>query len=244
MDDLGSLCSEDKKAAAGPSIFCASWRATRRRPSIAACSGEVTTEYLRVSRPPYAVDPLDEKLVRQARAKGVSARLLIESGTLDEHHRRRLVEYASAGVDIRQAPSLPLKLALFDCRNGLIALLDPVISKPTWTSLVFDHPGLGEAMKHLFEDRWERAMEIRRPAQCNPVREQGNDSPGQSHGFSAVRRLVPPLLRQDFAHRVNPAVHVSKYVRITSSPISPRPKTSSGPPAAAARRRSSAARAR
>ena len=22
------------------------------------------------------------------------------------------------------------------------------------TSLVFDHPGLGEAMKHLFEDRW------------------------------------------------------------------------------------------
>ena len=43
---------------------------------------------------------------------------------------------------------------------GLIALLDPVVSKPTWTSLVFEHAGLGEAMKHLFEDRWLRAAEF------------------------------------------------------------------------------------
>jgi hypothetical protein len=106
------------------------------------------------------VDPLDEKLVRQARLNGVSCRLLIETGTLDEPHRQRLGEYAAAGVGIRQAPSLPLKLALFDGRSGLIALLDPVISKPTWTSLVFEHAGLGEAMKHLFEDRWLRAAEF------------------------------------------------------------------------------------
>jgi len=121
---------------------------------------DVKTEYLEFSRPPYAVDPLDEMLVRQARANGVSCRLLIETGSLDEPHRQRLSEYAGAGVEIRQAPSLPLKLALFDCRNGMIALLDPVISKPTWTSLVFEHPGLGEAMKHLFEDRWQRAADF------------------------------------------------------------------------------------
>jgi hypothetical protein len=122
--------------------------------------GEVRIEYLEFSRPPYAVDPLDEQLVKQARAHGVSCRLLIESGTLDANQRQRLTEYAAAGVEIRQAPSLPMKLACFDGRNGLIALLDPVISKPTWTSLVFDHAGLGEAMKHLFEDRWHRASEF------------------------------------------------------------------------------------
>lgn len=126
--------------------------------------GEVRAEYLEFSRPPYAVDPLDEMLVKQARGKGISCRLLIESGTLDEHHRQRLSDYASAGVEIRQASSLPLKLALFDGRNGLIALLDPVISKPAWTSLVFEHAGLGEAMKHLFEDRWQRATEFVEPA--------------------------------------------------------------------------------
>jgi HTH-type transcriptional regulator, sugar sensing transcriptional regulator len=125
---------------------------------------EVSGEYLEFSRPPYAVDPLDEMLVRQARSNGVSCRLLIETGTLDEHHRHRLGEYGTAGVEIRQAPSLPLKLALFDGRSGLIALLDPVISKPTWTSLVFEHAGLGEAMKHLFEDRWQRAAQFREQA--------------------------------------------------------------------------------
>lgn len=122
--------------------------------------GEVRTEYLEFSRPPYAVDPLDEQLVKQARANGVCCRLLIETGTLDVNQRQRLSEYAAAGVEIRQAASLPMKLACFDGRNGLIALLDPVISKPTWTSLVFDHAGLGEAMKHLFEDRWQRAAEF------------------------------------------------------------------------------------
>ena len=50
-----------------------------------------------------------------------------------------------------------MKLALFDCTRGLIALLDPVITKPAWTALVFDHAGLGEAMKGLFVDHWQRA---------------------------------------------------------------------------------------
>jgi len=160
MEDLNGLYSEGKggrgtldflRIVAEPAQTAAEYR---------RMLGEVTTEYLEFSRPPYAVDPLDEMLVRQARMNGVSCRLLIESGTLDEPHRQRLTEYATAGVEIRQAASLPLKLALFDGRQGLIALLDPVISKPTWTSLVFEHAGLGEAMKHLFEGRWQRAAEF------------------------------------------------------------------------------------
>ena len=118
--------------------------------------GDVKEEYLEFSRPPYAIDPLDEQLVKQARRRGVVCRLLIESGSLDRVHNQRLQEYAASGVEIRQAPSLPMKLALFDCTRGLIALLDPVITKPTWTALVFDHAGLGEAMKGLFADHWQR----------------------------------------------------------------------------------------
>lgn len=119
---------------------------------------EVQSEYMEFSRPPYAVDPLDEQLVKQARARGVRCRLLLQAGSLDEPHRQRLEEYEHAGVEVRLADSLPLKLALFDCRVGLIALLDPVITCPTWTSVLFDHAGLGEAMKGLFEDRWRRAQ--------------------------------------------------------------------------------------
>jgi hypothetical protein len=164
MDDLSGLYSEGKGGRGTLDFLRIVAEPTQTAAEYRRMLAEVKAEYLEFSRPPYAVDPLDEMLVKQARGNGVSCRLLIESGTLDDHHRQRLVEYATAGVEIRQASYLPLKLALFDCRNGLIALLDPVISKPTWTSLVFDHPGLGEAMKHLFEDRWERAMEFGEPA--------------------------------------------------------------------------------
>ena len=50
-----------------------------------------------------------------------------------------------------------MKMALFDGRLGLIALLDPVVTKPTWTSVIFEHEGMAEAMKGLFEDYWRRA---------------------------------------------------------------------------------------
>jgi hypothetical protein len=118
---------------------------------------DVKNEYVEFSRPPYAVDPLDEQLVRQARDRGVQCRLLIEGGTLDDDHRHRLAEYAALGVEVRQIDSLPMKLAVFDGEQGMIALLDPVITKPTWTSVIFEHSALGEAMRGLFESHWRRA---------------------------------------------------------------------------------------
>ena len=126
--------------------------------------GQVEREYLEFSRPPYAVDPLDEQLVRKARRRGVVCRLLIEESALDEVHRRRLDEYSGAGIEIRRIPSLPMKLALFDGARGLLALLDPVITRPSWTSVVFEHTGMAEAMRMLFEEYWRRAQQLSEPA--------------------------------------------------------------------------------
>lgn len=121
---------------------------------------EVRQEYLEFSRPPYAVDPLDEQLVKQARESGVACRLLLEAGQIDEPHRRRLQEYREAGVEIRQTDSLPMKLAVFDARCGMLALLDPVVTRPSWTAVVFEHEGMGEAMKGLFEAHWRQGSEL------------------------------------------------------------------------------------
>ena len=121
---------------------------------------EMKTEYLEFSRPPYAVDPLDEMLVKQAAQRGANCRLIIESGSVDESHLQRMAEYQSSGVGVRQAERLPLKLALFDGCRGLVALLDPVVTRRAWTSVVFDHEGFGEAMKGLFEGHWQRAREL------------------------------------------------------------------------------------
>ena len=113
-------------------------------------------EYLEFSRPPYAVDPAGRKAGQAGRrSSGVACRLLLEAASLDDEHRQRLSEYVAAGVDVRMADSLPMKLALFDGQYGMIALLDPVITRPTWTAVVFHHEGMGEAMKGLFEDHWQ-----------------------------------------------------------------------------------------
>ncbi len=121
---------------------------------------DVEHEYLEFSRPPYAVDPLEEQMVRQAAGRGVVCRLLFEAGAFEADYHRRLAEQRTAGVEVREVASLPLKMALFDGHKGIFALLDPVITKPTWTSLLFDHPGLGEAVRGLFEERWKRAKEL------------------------------------------------------------------------------------
>jgi sugar-specific transcriptional regulator TrmB len=121
---------------------------------------EVRQEYLEFSRPPYAVDPLDEKLVKQACANGVACRLLLEETALDDEHRQRLTDYKAAGVEVRVADSLPMKLAVFDGQAGMMALLDPVITRPTWTAVVFNHEGMGEAMKGLFGERWNRGRSL------------------------------------------------------------------------------------
>src|SRR5688572_13020039 len=118
--------------------------------------GSATAEYLEFSRPPYAVDPLEEQLVKEACLRGVRCRLLLQGGRLDDKHRQRLVDYQAAGIEVRQIESLPMKLALFDGQRGMIALLDPLVTKPTWTAVIFDHPGMSEAMQGLFEEYWGR----------------------------------------------------------------------------------------
>lgn len=122
---------------------------------------EAKHEYLEFSRPPYAVDPLDEKLVKQAIERGVICRLLVEHSTVDEEHKKRLNELAHAGVEIRDSENLPMKLAVFDGSFGLVALLDPVLTKPTWTAVVFDHAGFAEGMRALFQNHWKPAKKLR-----------------------------------------------------------------------------------
>jgi HTH-type transcriptional regulator, sugar sensing transcriptional regulator len=118
---------------------------------------EVEADYLEFSRPPYAVDPLDEQLVKKACQRGVACRLLVEAGSLDSDHLAHIGEFIGLGVQVREFANLPMKLALFDGRRGMIALLDPVITRPTWTTVLFEHEGLAEAMKGLFENYWSRS---------------------------------------------------------------------------------------
>ncbi len=140
----------------------------------------VAREFCEFSRPPFAVDPLDEQLVKESAARGVRCRLLIEAGPIDEVHRERLDDYRAHGVQIRFLDRLPLKLALFDARLGLVALLDPVLTRPSWTAVVFDHEGFAEAMAGLFETYWNRGH--------NEPDSQGSEAPEDAFDWANQTR--------------------------------------------------------
>ncbi len=121
---------------------------------------EAREEYLEFSRPPYAAAPLETELLMNASRRGVSCRILVEPAFLEVVHGDRRDSYESIGVELRLIERLPMKLAVFDRLRGMIALLDPVVTRPSWTSVLFDHPGMGQAMRGLFEDYWRRAKPV------------------------------------------------------------------------------------
>lgn len=117
---------------------------------------EVRGEYLEFSRPPYAAAPVERDLLRQAVQRGVACRVLVEEMPAGEPDGD-LSTLRDVGVELRLSKSLPMKMAVFDGEKGMIALLDPVVTRPTWATVVFDHAGLGQAMKGLFEEYWSRS---------------------------------------------------------------------------------------
>lgn len=119
----------------------------------------VASTYDEFVQPPFAVNALDERLLESAAGRGVHCRLLIDSALTDRDQRTRLAGQGDFGVEVRFLDNLPLKLALFDVNSGLIALPDPVQTKPSWTSVVFEHKGFAEAMSGLFENYWCRALQ-------------------------------------------------------------------------------------
>jgi sugar-specific transcriptional regulator TrmB len=161
MEDLAAAYSESQEERGTLDYLHIVGEPTQSATLYRRMIADAKSEYLEFSRPPFAVDPIDSvETVVEASRRGVSCRLLADPSILDDTRLARLRECAAAGVQVRQVALVPLKLALFDGCRGLIALLDPVITKPAWTSLVFDHPGLGEAMRGLFEEHWKRSLVI------------------------------------------------------------------------------------
>ena len=78
----------------------------------------------------------------------------------DAAERERLSGLGELGAEVRVAERLPMKLALFDSRRGMISLDDPVVSHPQITALVFEHESLAAAMRALFDDFWNRGLPI------------------------------------------------------------------------------------
>lgn len=118
-------------------------------------------ELLVFVRPPYSwtagsVNPF----IVEALARGVDARVLYEATELGnpdaEGFRREIAAYHAAGVHARVVEHLPIKLAVFDRRAALIALMDSA-DTPYPTFLLVEHEGFASFLGEAFDTRWDGA---------------------------------------------------------------------------------------
>src|SRR5438128_5183025 len=86
IDDLSAAYSEGKGGRGTLDFLRIVTEPTQTAAEYRRMLSEVKSEYVEFSRPPYAVDPLDEQLVKQARQSGGLCRLRIESAVPDESH--------------------------------------------------------------------------------------------------------------------------------------------------------------
>ena len=83
-----------------------------------------------------------------AHARGVACRVLADDADVVRRCRE-------AGIEVRDNARVPVKMVVADGR-GLLVLADPVTTRPQWTGVFFEHAGMAEALKIVFENSWRQ----------------------------------------------------------------------------------------
>src|ERR1035441_4427319 len=101
IEDLKSLYSEGRGGRGTLDFLRIVSEPTQTAAEYRRMLAEVKREYVEFSRPPYAVDPLDEQLVKQAGSGGEGCPRRQDRGSVDDEHRQRLADYVAAGIEVR-----------------------------------------------------------------------------------------------------------------------------------------------
>lgn len=104
---------------------------------------------------PFAQDPLTlGSYEKEAVERGVEVRCIVES-----NQTQRAIDLCQAGIDVRIAAELPMKLIVSDDNAAICALRDPITGKQSITSIRIAHPDFVRAMRLLFETIWPTGVE-------------------------------------------------------------------------------------
>jgi len=124
-------------------------------------------EVLVFNKAPYswASGPVNPAVL-DALARGVDARAIYEAGPLYHpdagEFRREHEAYMAAGVRGVVVDELPLKLAVFDRKAVLTAVVDQALSAPGYpTALLIEHPAYAAASAATFEHHWAQGHPYR-----------------------------------------------------------------------------------
>ncbi len=119
------------------------------------------------SRPPYSFKSDDEvkaqlEVESEVLKKGVECWSIYEipEGSKEKKWLFRQIDFAvKAGEKARVVKRLPLKMAIFDERIVMITLEDPILKRPSITTLCIQHESLARTLKIVFDKLWEEGKD-------------------------------------------------------------------------------------
>lgn len=124
------------------------------------------SEILGFNKPPFAVNleqnvQVQEKTSeRKIRERGIYEYSEIISDTSLEHFTRVVEMYSNIGEEVRIIKMLPMKMIIIDEKITMLALNDPVLMKPSITTIIIKHPNYARAQKIIFENYWAASLTL------------------------------------------------------------------------------------
>jgi HTH-type transcriptional regulator, sugar sensing transcriptional regulator len=122
-------------------------------------------ELLYFTKPPY-VSSLDDNVNDEFSIieNSVKVRSLYEYKNASAEEIENLIKiiemYEKIGEEVRIFEELPMKLVISDENITMFALIDRVSLKPSFTSLIVNHPSFTKATKEVFERYWEKGITL------------------------------------------------------------------------------------
>ncbi len=126
--------------------------------------GKTKKEILMIAKPPYSrpKEGLEEQYDQQAGLlrQGIRIKCIYDiPGERDELEwwYNSIDSSARVGEEVRVSKELPMKMAVFDERIAMFALIDPISSSTSLTTQIVEHPALAKSLKMLFYHLWKEA---------------------------------------------------------------------------------------
>ncbi len=125
-------------------------------------------EVLVFTKPPYAAGLGSKELDGQVSGEITSLKRGVIHKSIYEIPsdpvERRLIyqeadEMVKVGEKARALGELPMKLAIFDEKTVIFTMEDPLLKKPSVTTLIIEHQSLAKTLKTLFNALWEKAAD-------------------------------------------------------------------------------------
>ena len=127
----------------------------------AELEASVEREILVFTKPPYAIEPVENVAGLELLKRGILARSVYERSLLDDEEQVSAVrQFVAAGEQARVVDELPLKLVVIDERLALFTMADPVAGTGGLTIMIVEHQALARLLKLAFERVWETGDEF------------------------------------------------------------------------------------